>query len=356
MRALVRSKQISRKLRLKGKGHEFNDAAKLLNYFQLWLDDLYPRAKFADALSMAEKAGHTKRMQMTRCEWINEGKPGYMARVIEEQDKPREDPDLFGSAGKGISAKHDDNDANRAPDDDMQDDSLFIPDANRTFEEERHLDPDDDELDALLAEERETTASRQVTKPTTRQEDSEGEDDLDALLAEQYTRQQRSTISTNATKEKDQAVEEEDFDDDLDALLAEQETRSKSNTHEHTNREVGGRAGINESNDKDEDEIQLPPTIPLNRQQEPDANVTNPSPDELVEENFLSSSPLPNDDLIEDDILRDEMPATTAAYTDVHQKQGEEASLLPKDVDRPSTPLQGELEEDFLSSSPIELS
>ena len=48
--------------------------ARLLNAYQLWLDDLYPRAKFADGLAIIEKVGHTKRMQTMRREWINEGK------------------------------------------------------------------------------------------------------------------------------------------------------------------------------------------------------------------------------------------------------------------------------------------
>ena len=47
---------------------------RLLNAYQLWLDDLYPRAKFADGLAIIEKLGHTKRMQTMRREWINEGK------------------------------------------------------------------------------------------------------------------------------------------------------------------------------------------------------------------------------------------------------------------------------------------
>lgn len=49
--------------------------ARLLNVYQLWLDDLYPRAKFADGLAIIERLGHTKRMQTMRREWINEGKP-----------------------------------------------------------------------------------------------------------------------------------------------------------------------------------------------------------------------------------------------------------------------------------------
>lgn len=47
----------------------------MLNMYQLWLDDLYPRAKFADALAIIEKVGHTKRMHMMRKDWIDEGKP-----------------------------------------------------------------------------------------------------------------------------------------------------------------------------------------------------------------------------------------------------------------------------------------
>ena len=47
---------------------------QLLKAYQLWLDDLYPRAKFADGLVIIEKLGHTKRMQTMRREWIQDGK------------------------------------------------------------------------------------------------------------------------------------------------------------------------------------------------------------------------------------------------------------------------------------------
>ncbi|KAL8714999.1 MAG: hypothetical protein Q9220_000956 [cf. Caloplaca sp. 1 TL-2023] len=63
------------KFKFKGKGHEFSDLARMLNVYQLWLDDLYPRAKFADGLTMIEKLGHKKRIQIMRREWIDEGKP-----------------------------------------------------------------------------------------------------------------------------------------------------------------------------------------------------------------------------------------------------------------------------------------
>ncbi|CRG91491.1 Chromosome segregation in meiosis protein 3 [Talaromyces islandicus] len=67
-------KNAKTKLKFKGKGHEFSDLSRLLNFYQLWLDDLYPRAKFADGLAMIEKLGHTKRVQIMRKEWIDEDK------------------------------------------------------------------------------------------------------------------------------------------------------------------------------------------------------------------------------------------------------------------------------------------
>ncbi|GJC97019.1 chromosome segregation in meiosis protein 3 [Colletotrichum higginsianum] len=63
------------KLEFKGKGNEFSDAARLLTFYQLWLDDLFPKAKFLDALAMVEKAGHKKQIALKRMDWINEGKP-----------------------------------------------------------------------------------------------------------------------------------------------------------------------------------------------------------------------------------------------------------------------------------------
>lgn len=46
-----------------------------MSFYQEWLDDLFPKAKFLDALAMVEKAGHNKMMQKMRVDWINEGRP-----------------------------------------------------------------------------------------------------------------------------------------------------------------------------------------------------------------------------------------------------------------------------------------
>ena len=58
--------------------------ARLLNTYQLWLDELYPRAKFEDGLVIIEQLGHTKRMQIMRREWINGEKPRESLGSLEE--------------------------------------------------------------------------------------------------------------------------------------------------------------------------------------------------------------------------------------------------------------------------------
>jgi replication fork protection complex subunit Csm3/Swi3 len=230
LRKLSRDGQISRKLRLKGKGHEFSDAQKLLGYFQLWLDDLYPRAKFADALQMVEKAGHTKRMQIMRKEWIDEGKPGYLSRDSNDAEPGRRDESgrtpVEGEQQKEVSTTQEGhlqsagghqsifgNSGNL--------DDLFIPDPNNKPQEDLdHDEPEDDDLDALLAENslaiNRTTAVRQKAIA----DESEGEDDLDALLADQDS---RKTIAPRNPKADNEYAPE---DDELDALLAEQSTLS----------------------------------------------------------------------------------------------------------------------------------
>ena len=165
LRALVRSRSIASKLRLKGKGHEYSDAAKLLSYYQLWLDNLYPRAKFADGLQMVEKLGHSKRMQIMRREWIDEGKPGYGKDVGDAHESGRSDerngeesavandgkqPTGDGIATDAIDALHD----SAFGDPDEGDDDLFFADkrASTANADDDLNEPDEDELDALLAE------------------------------------------------------------------------------------------------------------------------------------------------------------------------------------------------------------
>lgn len=45
---------------------------QVLNAYQFWLDELFPKAKFADGLSIIEALGHKKTMQISRTAWIDE--------------------------------------------------------------------------------------------------------------------------------------------------------------------------------------------------------------------------------------------------------------------------------------------
>ncbi len=208
LRALSRSGKVAKKLHFKGKGHEFSDIDKLLSYYQLWLDDLFPRAKFADGLVMVEKVGHSKRMALMRKEWIDEGKPWYardkaLRKEQEEHEKSGEVDYQTAKTSKGNPDEAND---------------MFFADSNQDMDLTKDGSPEDDDLDALLAEQ----TTRVLPQETSRNAvDSEGEDDLDALLAEQETRQNLLPAwGANGQKE---ATED---DGDLDALLADQETVS----------------------------------------------------------------------------------------------------------------------------------
>ncbi len=238
---------------MKGKGHEFSDVARLLNYYQLWLDNLYPRAKFADGLQLVEKVGHSKRMQIMRKEWIDEGKPGYIrdkGRNRDDHEQEKDTDDLYA----GDKPAEDKNTSSTAAQAEEEGDSLFIPDSRRSGKDVNNENdlPEDDELDALLAEQ---DASISTVQPRLSNNKTgmdvdvefESEDDLDALLAEQETRRPAPTASApswapkSKAKPKSSPFDENEGDDegmddndDLDAFLAEQEARSKPKTTQLT--------------------------------------------------------------------------------------------------------------------------
>jgi replication fork protection complex subunit Csm3/Swi3 len=200
LRAIARSNSIASKLRLNGKGHEYSDAAKLLSHYQLWLDNLYPRAKFADGLQLVEKVGHGKRMQVMRKEWIDEGRPGYGKDVkdthtlVSAEGQNRRDGsdrvrskspvDRRPTAGPKTTA----HESIFGHLDEGDDDDMFFNDPQFDSDADDHNanEPDEDELDALLAEQTATKDSRPQHRQTEPNEDNEdNEDDLDALMAEQ---------------------------------------------------------------------------------------------------------------------------------------------------------------------------
>lgn len=121
--------------------------------YQLWLDDMYPRAKFADGLAIIEKLGHKKTMQMHRKGWIDEGKPRQVDDSGDERIGDVADPEPTG-----------DDDADQQPPP-VSPPSVGQPDEEAPRGMERETippvqQPDEDELDALMAEAQNEDATR----------------------------------------------------------------------------------------------------------------------------------------------------------------------------------------------------
>ncbi|KAL6917457.1 hypothetical protein ACHAPO_011853 [Fusarium lateritium] len=210
-RGIPKLRQRARDLKIKGKGHEFSDASRLLSFYQLWLDDLFPKAKFLDALSMVEKAGHKKRVMIARNEYVNESKP---------KDTVADDggEDLFGQ--DSTSGPTDEAMKPRTPEQDRDvpdDDDLYdaTPRPSRPIVPIRNDVPEEDDLEALIAE-AEGQDRAQKARPAQKEPD---EDDLDALMAE---------AEGHAMTKKPDPPRQDPNEDDMDVLMAEAESRDQT--------------------------------------------------------------------------------------------------------------------------------
>jgi replication fork protection complex subunit Csm3/Swi3 len=126
----------------------------MLNMYQLWLDDLYPRAKFADGLAMIEALGHKKRIHLMRREWMDEGKP---------KGSPDTDPEENGEKDTAPAAA---TESDTAQMEGIQAGGIDVESEHRTPTQDEPPpkpsesaqapiddgNPDEDDLDALLAE------------------------------------------------------------------------------------------------------------------------------------------------------------------------------------------------------------
>ncbi|RGP58830.1 replication fork protection complex subunit csm3/swi3 [Fusarium sporotrichioides] len=217
-KGIPKLRQRARDLKIKGKGHEFSDASRLLSFYQLWLDDLFPKAKFLDALSMVEKAGHKKRVMIARNEYINESKPTDTVADDEEGDLFGQDstsrPTDEATMRLQVTERPRTPGQNRdVPDDD----DLYgaTPRPSRPIVPIRNDIPEEDDLEALIAE-AEGRDRAQKTRPTQTEPD---EDDLDALMAE--------AEGQEMTKKPEPPGLDPD-EDDLDALMAEAESQEQT--------------------------------------------------------------------------------------------------------------------------------
>ncbi|MCJ1355296.1 MAG: chromosome segregation in meiosis- protein [Icmadophila ericetorum] len=223
------------RLKFKGKGHEFSDVARMLNLYQLWLDDLFPRAKFADGLAMIEKLGHSKRIQIMRREWINEGKPRDIweqdqRRGITSQGVPQETSREISSPVPATNSEkkaaelpitHSIHPDSTNPDPITKQQNRREADTNKIdstfFTDEEEGQPEDDELDALLAE-------GTLDQPTEQSKTQEhpNDDELDALLAEDVemkpNRQPGNKLLAEQKKSQPTPTADDEFADEMEAM------------------------------------------------------------------------------------------------------------------------------------------
>lgn len=241
-------------LHLKGKGHEWSDAAKLLSFYQIWLDDLFPKAKFLDALAMVEKAGHKTAMHKARMEWINEGKPkdqtfeddgedGYAAP--EAAREPTRIAPIFDRAKPAAGGERQ---TTPAGDDLFGDEDIYDATPRARNNRADGGEPDEDDLDALMAEAESAPAhsifggggkpaASLFGGPMTAVANEPDEEDLDALMAEHEGAPAPTTRPTTTAAvgsifgdEKPKVSVVDAAEDDLDALMAEQEGTQASSS------------------------------------------------------------------------------------------------------------------------------
>lgn len=168
---------------------QFSDASRLLSLYQLWLDDLFPKARFLDALAMVEKAGHKKALVSARDGWINEGRP----------KASHDDDDELGIGAVNIN---DDDLYDATPRGARRFVNMLQDDAPAAAPAAANDMPDDDDLDALMAEAESMDSRRLLTAMT-------------------------NTAATTTTVAASANGPEEDDDDYLNALIAEAEEQDQ---------------------------------------------------------------------------------------------------------------------------------
>lgn len=208
---------------------------------------------------MVEKAGHNKKLQHTRAEWINEGRPktaiidegGGVEATEQTGDSTHKQADRIapmfsrlGSDRQKTPGMHD----LFGDEDDIYNATPLGARRNDAAGQGAGDEPDEDELDALMAMEGENTSKpSNTTKPSggavtsifgdgkpkavpPTQPQADEFDELDALIAEAEDRSQQqnpiSTAAKNAAQPAKDCGAGAGEEDDLDALMAEAEAHS----------------------------------------------------------------------------------------------------------------------------------
>lgn len=212
------------RLKFRGKGYEFADMERMLSMYQLWLDELYPRAKFRDGLAMVEKLGHGKRMQVMRRAWLDGTKPSADVR------EPSPEVEVGGEDAVMTGLLPKEGRRSGIFDDDSEDEEAELAvrrnnaPADNAPVQDAYDAPDDDELDALMADNaavpKPVQAAPQRRKGPFDDDEDEDDDDLDALLAEQSGPVPGQTIPpqppANDPRKEDDFADEEEAMADMD--------------------------------------------------------------------------------------------------------------------------------------------
>lgn len=155
----------------------------MLNMYQLWLDDLFPRAKFADALAIIEKVGHTKRMQIMRKDWISEGSSSSGTGRDEDVDEDE-------IVSHDAPARQNTGETEGVDNREITELSEHTPEGSESAHNQRDKraeptageDPDEDELDMLLAESEQPEHAVAKTLPLrTAADDDPFADEMEAM-------------------------------------------------------------------------------------------------------------------------------------------------------------------------------
>jgi replication fork protection complex subunit Csm3/Swi3 len=209
---------------------QFSDAARLLSFYQLWLDELFPKAKFLDALAMVEKAGHGKSMAVLRKQWIDEGKPRT------HMDDGEDELPTAGAGGetqRNGQAGETEEATRLAP-------VFEMARTQKAKTPTRETDPfasDEDIYDATPR--RPAAGGGQVIEADLQGNDAPPDDDLEALMAETDIQPAPTSLFSGSIfggprpavgTAKERPNVPDDDDEDLEALLAEEEAQRSSAT------------------------------------------------------------------------------------------------------------------------------
>jgi len=197
---------------------KIHDLGKIVAFYQLWADNLYPKATFRDSLAIIEKLGHSKTMKAHRLGLIQ----NYKDSMFEIEGEKNTGDDTANKTQAGVEKQT----------------------SRNTQTREENTNDEDDDLHLYTNDA--TTSRRTINKDSLFLDDDDedgDEEDDDNVPINTRSRRQLDPIASNASTDKDNGKdkdgdkhdeEEEDEDFDLDEMLAQseqmhQETIRKSN-------------------------------------------------------------------------------------------------------------------------------